>query len=82
MQFRIHSYVSLTPVTGSVPSGKGAGLQALKQAAQDARKSACQACEFHRDDRCYRPCKICPRDERRNQPWARLPRCPDNRWLK
>lgn len=82
MQFRIHSYVQLTPVTGSVPAPGDAGLQALKQAAQESRKATCQACEHLSIERCCKPCQICPRDERRNQPWERLPRCPDNRWKK
>lgn len=48
------------------------------------QEELCRECEWFRADtqRCYRVCRICPADERRHKPWLRMPRCPDEKWVR
>jgi len=76
-------------ITARLPMGidkEGKPLPAIdanglaRRRLEDARRNVCQGCGHLHIERCCKPCPICPVDERRNQPWAKLPKCPDNRW--
>jgi hypothetical protein len=78
------------PITARIPMGRNAEGKLLRavdadriarERLQESRRSVCSTCDWLAAGRCARPCPICPRDERRKDPWANLPRCPDNRWL-